>query len=397
MDWTVPAHVPQELVVDVDLFDIPGGHEDPQEAWRRFQGKGPLAFSARNGGYWVATLAEDIPRLFRDHEHLSSRQVVIPDPGNVMLPIQADPPLHKYYRATVNPLLTTQAVEGRGEAIRSLTVRLIEGFRARGECEFMSQFALQLPLMIFLDMMGLPLEDLGYLRDLVDTYSRHPNVNVKIKAAQDQENYINGWLDKRIAEPKEDGITLITQATVDGRPYTREEMISTCVMMLQAGLDTVANLIGFIALHLARHPEQRNYIRAHGDKMPTIVQELIRRFPVANMGRVVAQDWVYKGIEMKKGDVIMLPPSLFNMDKGNTADADNVDLTRSDAQHITFGSGRHTCAGALLARKEVSIFLDEWLTRIPDFEVDPARPPKLVAMAANSINELWLKWPVETA
>lgn len=396
MDWTVPSHVPEDLVVDIDLFDIPGGREDPPAAWRQFQGKGPLAFSGRNGGYWVATHGPDIPKLFRDHEHLSSRQVVIPDPGNVMLPIQADPPVHKFYRGVVNPLLTHEAVDARGPEIRALTVSLIEGFRARGECEFVSEFSLQLPLMIFLKMMGLPLEDLGYLRGLVDKYTRDPDVNGKIQAAQDQEAYLDRALDERIKDPRNDGVTLITQATVDGRPMTRPEMLSTCVMMLQAGLDTVANLLGFIAYHLARHPEQRRYIRENHDKMPTIIQELLRRFPIANMARVVQQDWEYKGIQLKKGDAIMLPPSLYNMDSERVESADDVDLARQ-AQHITFGSGRHTCAGALLARKEITIFLEEWLTRIPEFEVDPARPPQLRAMAANSISELWLQWPVPAA
>lgn len=394
-DWTVPSHVPTDLVVDINLFDIPGGEIDPPTAWRNFQHKTPLAWSPRNGGHWIATCAEDIPKLFRDHEHLSSRQVVIPDPGNVMLPIQADPPMHRHYRAMINPLLTHEAVDARGPAIRALTVSLIEGFYQRGECEFIDEFALQLPLMIFLDMMGLPLEDLHYLRELVDVFSRDPDVNAKIKAAQDQEDYLNTWLDKRIAEPKDDGLTRVTQATVEGRPYTREEMLSTCVMLLQAGLDTVANLIGFIALYLARHPEQRDYIRDNHDKMPVIVQELLRRFPIANMARVVAKDWEYKGVLLKKGDAIMLPPSLFNLDPKNTDNADEVDLTRESAQHITFGSGRHTCAGALLARKEVSIFLEEWLSRIPDFETDPTRPPRTICMAANSISQLWLKWPVK--
>lgn len=392
MDWTVPSHVPEELVVDIDLFDIPTGRIDPPKAWREFQGKGPLAFSGRNGGYWVATCGEDIPKLFRDHEHLSSRQVVIPDPGNVMLPIQADPPMHKFYRQIVNPLLTHEAVDGRGSEIRELTVSLIEGFKPRGECEFVSEFSLQLPLMIFLKIMGLPLEDLGYLRGLVDRFTRDPDVNGKIQAANDQEAYLNRWLEERIRHPQDDGVTRVTQATVDGRPFTRAEMLSTCVMMLQAGLDTVANLLGFIAYHLARHPEHRRYIRENNDKMPVIIQELLRRFPIANMARTVAKDWEYKGIQLKKGDAIMLPPSLYNMDPDKVENADEVDLER-DAQHITFGSGRHTCAGALLARKEIAIFLEEWLTRIPDFEADPARPPQLKAMAANSISELWLIWP----
>ena len=396
MDWTVPSHVPPELVVDIDLFDIPGGDVDPPAAWREFQGKGPLAFSGRNGGYWVATCGEDIPKLFRDFEHLSSRKIVIPQPDNLMLPIQADPPVHKHYRSTINPMLGNEAVEGRSADIRALTIELIEGFRPLGQCEFIGEFSLQLPLMIFLKLMGLPIEDLAYLRERVDVFTHDPDVNNKMKAAAEEEAYLDRWFEERIRNPQNDGLTRITQATIEGRPYTRQEMVSTGVMLFQAGLDTVANMLGFIAMHLARHPEQRQYIRDNHDKMPAIVQELLRRFPIANMARVVTTDWEYKGVVLKADDMIMLAPSLYNMDRDRVPDADAVELTR-EAQHITFGSGRHTCAGAVLARKEVTIFLEEWLARIPDYEIDPARPPKMIAMAASTISELWLKWPVPAA
>lgn len=390
--WNVPEHVPPELVVDIDVFDIPGGRVDPATAWRSFQGSGPLAYSPRYGGHWIATHGQDIPKLYQDFKHLSSRQVVIPDPGNILLPIQADPPLHSQYRSTIAPLLDNAAVNGREKEIRDLTVSLIEGFRKDGECDFVNQFGLQLPLLIFLKMMGLPTEDLRYLRGLVDTFTSSPDVEQKRSANIELSDYLNGWIDRRIAEPENDGLTAVIRGTVEGRPYTREEMLSHCVMLMLAGLDTVANMLAFIAHHLATHPEDRQYIRDNHDKMPQIVQELLRRFPVANIGRVIAEDWEYRGVQLKKGDRIILPVSLYNLDPEHVSQPEKVDFSRP-VKHITFGSGRHTCAGAILARKEITIFLEEWLNRIPDFEVDPARPPKFIAMAANSVYGLWLKWP----
>lgn len=395
MSWNVPAHVPQELVVDIDVFDVPGGDLDPSTCWRIFQKEGQhLAWCPSYGGHWVATCGEDLPHLYRDWQHLSNSKVVIPDPGNIMLPIQSDPPAHRGFRGIIDPFFTKDAVDAREEEIRALTVDLIEGFRPNGECEFVSEFGLRLPLMIFMNMVGLPMEHLPMLRELVDTFSSNPDVNKKIEANAAMEDYLQDAIEQRVKESRKDGISRMIGADVGGRPVTVEELRSTCRMLLQGGLDTVSNHLGFVALHLARHPEQRDYIRSHPEQMPVIVNELLRRFPVANMSREIAQDFDYKGVLLKKGDRIMLPVSLYNLDAAKFSNPDEVDFTR-DTKHITFGSGPHTCSGAILARKEITIFLQEWLSRIPDFEADETRPPKMVGMAANSIYSLWLKWPVE--
>ena len=146
-----------------------------------------------------------------------------------------------------------------------------------------------------------------------------------------------------------------------------------------------------MAWHLARNPQDRAYIRDNGDKMHNIVQELVRRYAGPNLARILAQDYEYKGVTMKKGDKILLVPSFFNQDETINPNPDVVDFERQ-ARHITFGSGPHTCAGALLARRELAVFLEELLTRIPDFKLDPARPPKMKTHQQNSITELWLKW-----
>lgn len=391
---SIPDHVPPHLVIDLDIYDVPGGTADPQAAWRVVQGKGPLVYTPRNGGHWIATEAGDIAKFYRDFAQLSSRKVVIPEPGGVpLLPIQADPPLHRFYRGAVNPMFSPQAAQRLSGQIRQTIATLIADFRDDGSCEFMGQFAVKFPLMIFLDIMGLPLDDLLYLRRIVDTYASHPDVAVKQEANAELSAYLTRWIEKRIAQPGDDGLTLVTRGEVDGRPFTMEEMLSTCVNLMQAGLDTVMNLLGFIMAYLGGRPDQCEYIKVNGDRMDAIAQELIRRFPIANMAREVAQDWEHKGVLMKAGDRMYLPTSLFNLDAGVAANPDAVDFERP-ARHISFGSGRHTCAGAVLARKELAIFLDEWFRHIPEFRLDPQRPPRFKAGAINAACEVWLTWPV---
>lgn len=388
---TVPDHVPDHLVVDIDYYDVPGNDRDPQAAWKAFKGRGPLVYSPYNGGHWVATCGKDVFRFFGDFHNFSSSSVVIPDAGDTLLPVEADPPVHGDYRAAIAASLTPAAVAALAPAVRQLTIDLIEEFRQQGECEFVSQFALQLPLSIFLKMVNLPQDDRLQLRHMVEEYEASPDIAVKQAAFQRLIAYLDRWIEERIAHPGDDAITRITQEQVAGRPFTREEMLSSCVTLFHGGLATVTSVLSFMTLHLAQTPEHRRYIRENPDDAHNVIQEFLRRYSVNNLGRVVTNDMVYKDVALKKGDRILLCPSLFNLDEDIFEEPESIDFARG-GRHITFGSGRHTCAGALLARRELTIFLEEWLSRIPDFALDPARPPRVKGGPTNGVVELWLKW-----
>lgn len=389
----IPGHIPPELVVDIDIYNIPGADKDPQGCWRIFKGKGPLVWSPYNDGHWIATSGKAVFRFFRDPEHFSSSALAIPDPGDRMLPIQADPPEHAKHRANIQFLVTPERVEQLEPRVRELTVQLIESFRERGECEFVSEFALQLPLIIFLEMVGLPLDDRLILRDMIERFLKAQDGQKRYDIHMEVHHYLEKWVNLRREQPGDDGISRIIASTIDGRPYSQQEVLETLTLLLHAGLDTLMNMLGFIALHLARNPKDRDYIRNNPGKMHNVIQELLRRYTGPQLGRRLAKDFTYEGVTMKQGDMIMLSPFFFNQDEETLSNPDEVDFERQNIKHITFGSGPHTCAGALLARREIMIFLQEWLTRIPDFVVDPERSPKLSSQAQNSVETLWLKWP----
>jgi cytochrome P450 len=395
----VPAHVPAELVTDVDIYDIPGGDIDPQAAWRSFRTKGPLSWSTKNGGHWVATEGAAVFQFFRDAKNFSSKVIAIPDPGpdDRQLPIQADAPDHTEYRKNIMPLFTAEAIDSLTKDVRDLAVTLIEEMKPKGKCDFVMDFAFQFPLTIFLRMMGLPLEDRMPLRRLVERFTDTPDIEQRMLAHKELHEYVDAAVADRIANPRKDAITRITRMTINGRPYTSEEMRSTVVLMLHAGLDTVAGMVSFMALDLARNPEHAATVRArlHDETaMHQVVQEYLRRFPIANMTRQLTCDFTYEGVTMKKGDLIILPPTFFNMDESRMEKPDEIDLDRASTRHISFGSGPHTCAGALLAREELRIFLEEWLTRMPQVRLDPNHPPRVHAMPLNAVNELPLVWDV---
>jgi len=390
---TVPAHVPPELVVDLDIYDFPPG--DAQTNWSLFERDRPLSWSPYNGGHWIATTADAVFRFYRDVEHFSSRQIVIPKIGedDRMIPIQIDPPVHADYRRNIIGLFDQSAVEAMSRDVRTLCVSMIEEIRQQPEIEFVQGFAFQFPLTVFLRMMGLPLEDRRYLRSLVERFSDSPDLAEKMAAHAELHVYIDKAIEDRIAHPRDDAVTMVTRSRIGDRPYTRQEMRATIQLLMAAGLDTVANLLGFITHYLATNPSQADHVRANLDNdvvMHRVIQEFLRRFPIVNSSRILAKDYVYDGVTLLAGDMIILPATPFNLDEAR-GEPEHVDFDRKSARHITFGSGPHSCAGALLAREEIQIFLGEWLTRIPVFRIDPARPPKMRALPLNAMSELWLK------
>jgi cytochrome P450 len=393
----IPAHVPPELVVDVDIYRLPAGDIDAQEGWLKFAehaDKGPLIYSPYNGGHWVATVPEDIVRFQRDNENFGNKVNTLPDRGGPRLvPLEADPPNHAYYRRNVMPIFAAAQLKGLRPGIRDLTIELVEGLQPKGGCDFISDFALKLPVIVFLQIMGLPQEDGKHLNSIVDTFARHPDAAMKMQAFGEMSAYVDRAIQERLEDPRDDAITRITQAQIDGRPYTHDEMLSTLTLLALGGLDSVAMHISFIALYLARHPEQRAYVRDHLDDLGPVITELGRRFPIAQMMRQVLNDYEHGGVTMKKGDMVAIPAALYNLNEAVFDHAAEVDFSRDSKLHLTFGTGPHACVGSGLARLEVEIFLREWLTRIPDFHVDPQVPVICRAAVTNAVDQLSLKWP----
>lgn len=393
---TIPDHVPAHLVVDLDIYDLPGAGDDPQRAWLGFRGHGPIVWSPHNGGHWVATEGVDVAAFFRDHRRFSSASVTIPSvPAEPLLPLEADPPVHGDYRRAILTYLTPARVRGLEGEIRALTGELIDGFLPARACEFIGDFAHRLPLIIVLRLLGLPLEDRAYLHARTEIFARHPDLDAKVAAYGEVRAYLDAKIAERRAAPGDDLISHLLAAEIDGasggRPLDTRELLSTCTMVTFAGLDTVAAMFGFIALFLARNPEQRGFILANPDLMPAIVPELLRRYATSNMGRVLAEDVVHGDVTMKRGDHIMLSPSLHNLDPEIFPHPERIDFDRPP-RHISFGSGAHTCAGAQLARMEVQIFIEEWLRRIPDFAVAPGAAVPARAGPVNTIDHLPLVW-----
>lgn len=389
----VPEHVPSNLVVQWDFFNPPGGEDDINGAWKKLHDGPDIIWTPHNGGHWILTRAEDIEFAQKNYDPFSMREINLPSSPSIrILPLASDPPEHAGYRSIINRFFAPQIVRNMEDEVRALTISLIEQFRAKGECEFMADFAMKLPITIFMRLVDLPLKDLDDLLEWTEASVR----GTQEKREWSQRSlfaYLQDIIRERQESPREDMISAIVNAQIKGRKLSMEEIHGMMVNVIFGGLDTVASTMGFAALYLARNPEQRRRLASSPEVISTAVEEMLRMFGPASTGRIVTRDFEYKDVHFKEGDRVYVRPVLHGMDERKFKCPMHADFERVNAsQHASFGNGPHRCAGALLARTEIRIFLEEWFKRIPEFELKPGEQPRFEGGMVNCVTRVPLVW-----
>ena len=396
-----PAHVPADRVVDFDIYHIPNAGADVQLAYRAYQLSCPDVFwTPRNGGHWVATRAEHIEQIQRDYARFSHRRITIPTPPPQtprQIPLELDPPEHGGFRKPLMQALLPKVVAALEPKVRKTAVDLIEGFVGRGECEFVEEFAGVLPVSVFLDMVDIPQTDRDFLREIAERSVRGQDWATRAQAHADLAGYLAPYVAGRREHPGDDLLSKLVNTEIEGQKISFEDAMSFAILVMFGGLDTVASTLGFVARFLAINPDHRRELVARLDDEAFLrhaIEELLRRHGIANTARYVAQDTELGGVQLKAGDIILPPNLLVGLDDRVVEDAARVDFSRPfPIRHATFGNGVHTCPGAVLARRELLVFLQEWLSRIPDFGVKPGATPVLATGMVNGVLKLELCWP----
>jgi cytochrome P450 len=396
-----PGHIPDDLVYDFDIFNVPHLDGDVQAAYKAMQHAAPDIFwTPHNGGHWMATRAEDIEIMQRDYERFSYRKIILPRMPGVerQIPIELDPPAHGPFRKPLMQALLPKAVKAMEDKVREITVGLIEELYPKGECEFIGSFAKVLPIYVFLDLVNLPREDRHYLLPLAEDSVRGPTLDVQAEAHRKVAEYLKEKVISRRTKPGNDLLSKLVTAPINGKEMALADAISFAKLVLFGGLDTVASMLGFIARFLAINSEHRRNLVDRLDDEPFMrhaMEELLRRHGVANTARYIAYDFIYKGVSFREGDMLLPPNLLVGLDDRLVERPLEVDFTRPfPIRHAIFGNGPHTCPGAVLARRELSIFLQEWLSRIPEFGIASGTRPVVATGLVNGLHELKLTWPV---
>jgi cytochrome P450 len=255
-----------------------------------------------------------------------------------------------------------------------------------------ADFAQHLPIEVFMSIVDVPTSDRRELLEWSDGMVRpkHPeDVHTTItKVFQ----YAAGKIAERRAKPGDDLISKLTRAEVNGRLLTDPEITGMVSLVLIGGMDTVVTALSFAALFLARSPSHRKQLIENPALIPKAVDELLRRFPIVNQGRCVAQDFDYKGVPFKSGDMILLPTTLHGLDERVFSNPLEVDFNRPIPLHSTFGNGPHRCPGSNLGRTELRVFIEEWLKRIPDYHLQPGGTIAMRSGVNGTLYGLPLAW-----
>ena len=372
-----PANVPAERVVDFDIYNPSSDQPELHLVWKELQDSSPfdMVWTPRNGGHWIATRGALIERILADHDRFSSYTVLVPKEtlGTTyrFYPLSLDPPAHTPYRAVMNTNLTPKAVNRIERQVRDLAIELIEGFRERGQCNFAHDFAEQMPLRMFMDLVKLPVADLPRLKHLTDMFTRPGGDMALPDVTAALQDYLRPVIQERRGKGLDDLLISLFCVSINGRPVPDEEASHLAIQVLVGGLDTVVNFMAFVMLYLARNPEFRHRLASNPKLIPKAVLEFLRRFPVVADAREVRHDQDFEGVRLLKGDMILAPTVLHGLDEKQFANPLEVDLDRPLPNLTSFGKGVHLCPGQHLARLEMRVTLEEWLKRIPDFNLAP--------------------------
>ena len=393
----IPSHVPADRVVDFDIFNPPGVEQDYFAAWTSLLGGPGLVWTIANGGHWIGARGEIVRTLWADAERLSSECLAVtPGLGEVMqfIPLQSDGAAHKAYRMPVMKGFASRFVTALEPKVEAAARALIAPLVSRGQCEFVSEFAEILPLNIFLSLIEVPLDDRPRLRALGVQLTR-PDGSMTVEGLkQAADDYLWPFIEKRMRAPGDDLFSRILAEPVDGRAWSVDEARRMCRNLLFGGLDTVAAMIGMVALHLARHPEDQDRLRANPDLIPAAADELMRRYPTVAVSRNAVVDVAIDGVTIKAGDRVYLPSVLHNLDPDcfESPHAVRFDRGLTPVRHTTMGVGAHRCVGAGLARMEVIVFLRVWLAAMPPVSIDPARAVTMKGGNVGACTAIPLVW-----
>lgn len=387
-----PAHIPDSLVYDFDIFADPALLVDPHKRiLDLLKNAPPIFWTPRRGGQWILLSHAANFNAARDTEsfsneivpqaHIKAMLAQLP-PGAphipMPVPIILDPPDHAKYRMPLQRVFSPKTIEGLKTSIRALAAELVDSIVGKGQCEFMSEIAEPLPVKVFLKMLGLPLERMAEYRALVHEHmsqietadARRGMMRLQRVAA-----IMRDVVTDRRDNPQEDIISMLWKVEIDGKPTTMEDMENFGVLLFIAGLDTVMNGMGHGVRHLAEDQAMQSELRAHPELIGEATEELLRRYTFTVPPRRVAKDIVFEGVQMKANESALLLLAAADLDSKEFPSPEKFDLNRESKTHIAFNAGPHRCLGSHLARVELQICYEEFLKRVPQFRIDPANPP----------------------
>ena len=396
----IPAHVPEDLVFAWDPMAAEGASEDPYTANAFLYEKPDIFYSpthpVRGDGLWIVTSYEKIREILQDPETFSSHGIAgfsaLLGETWPLIPLEIDPPNHAQYRMIVNPLFAPKRIDEIADSIRENAVTLIEGLKKEERFDFVPRFGQQFPISVVMSLVGLDLKDLPTWVKWGEGLLHGKTIEDRVNAAASIKEFLVREIASRRETPRDDVMSKVVNAEIKGRRLDETEALGMMYLIFVGGLDTVASTLGFMFRYLSLHPELQRRLRAEPEKIPDALEEMMRAHGIVNPPRLLTKDIEFHGVSMKKGEHVFMAQSIACRDPKFHARPNEIDIDREDRQHMLFSAGPHRCMGSHLARKEMWIAIEEWMSRAPEFAPDPDRPAIAQAGGVWGMYTLPLVW-----
>jgi cytochrome P450 len=340
-------------------------------------------------GVFALTRFDDVWRAVHDWESFSS----IVEEADSLLPqmIYMDPPRHTALRALVSRAFTPKRVAEVEPLTRRTARELVAAVDPAQGCELQHEFAAVVPSVVIARMIGVPDELIGAFRGWTESFLEITSSADFADAAANIYALFAELLAERRARPRDDLMTALIDAEVDGQGLSDDELLGFCLLLILAGNDTTSSLIGNGTVLLAKHPDQRRLLGEDPSLWPKAIEE-INRFesPTQVLPRTTTRPVEIHGVTIPEGSRVMLVWGAANRDEREFADPERFDVTRTNTRHLAFGHGVHYCLGSNLARLEARIAFEEWHRRFPDYEL-AEEPTRIVSIWARAFSRIPLR------
>ena len=380
---------------------------DPYDTWRRLRDEAPVYRNDRYDFYALSRF-DDIHRAHLDPRTFVSGHGTVLElmdmdmAGTSQMMIFLDPPEHDRLRQLVSRAFTSRRVTSLEDRIRQICGGLLDPQVGGGGFDYVQQFGARLPSTVISELIGVPAADREHVRHLIDTiFHIEPGVgminHVSLTAQIELRAYFASQLAEVRRSPRDDMLTGLVQAEiVDDEGVTRhltdDESADFANLLVSAGTETVARLLGWAAVVLAAHPGERAALVEDPSLIPNAVEELLRfEAPSPVQGRWTTRPVEAHGVVIPEHAKVLLLTGSAGRDERAYPDPDRFDVRRRSDQHVSFGYGIHFCLGAALARLEGRVALEETLRRFPTWDVDEDRSVRLHTSTVRGYKEVQIR------
>jgi cytochrome P450 len=358
-------------------------HEDPYPTYARLRSEAPL-YRNDEFDFWALSRHADVLGAFRNVDAFSNAWGVALDPAafspeahRTMSFLALDPPRHTRMRSLVGKSFTPRKVAEMEPRIREIALEHLEPALERGSFDFVADFAGRMPMDVISELVGVPEADRGELRRLADLVVHREDGVFDVplegmEAALTLVGYYQDMVDERRRVPRDDLTSSLLVAEIDGDRLSDEEIVGFLFLLVVAGNETTTKLLANAWYWAWRHPDERAKPFADPGRVPDWVEETLRFDTSSQMLlRVTRTDVEYYGRTVPAGQRVLLLVGAANRDEAVFPHPDTYDLDRDATKLVSFGSGRHFCMGAPLARLEARLGLGELVRRTASYDVDP--------------------------